>query len=122
MLTLYKCETRYDLMPEDDVDMAPSYDCYRGFIVAAHTPHDALFRNSLRAVCMGGIVEGAGGRDTPEELLEVGLPLTDKEWDEWNHSPNFDRDLVKVIWTARKIGITNEIPEGQIVITDFKAG
>lgn len=116
-LKLYLCQRRFDLMTDEEKKIAPEYDCFRGYVIVATSQEEALYNNPRRNLAI---------RDNRcEELLEVGLPVTDDEYTAFiNHGGEVDVDNGRVKWTAKSIGLADmsQYKLLDIVISDFKAG
>lgn len=115
-LKLYLCERRYDLMTDEEYNLAPSYDIYRGYVIVATTQEEALFNCPNRNEAI---------RDnTCEHLLELGLPVLDDEYTAFiNHGGEVNDENGRVLWTAKSIGLVDmtQYKLLDIVIKDFKA-
>lgn len=116
-LKLYLCQRRYDLMTDEETQLAPEYDCYRGYVIVATTQEEALYNCPRRHAAI---------RDnTCEGLLEVGLPVLDDEYTAYlNHGGSINDENGRVKWSAKSIGLADmsHFKLLDLVIQDFKAG
>lgn len=116
-LKLYLCQRRFDLMTDKEKQLAPEYDCYRGYVIAATSQEEALYNCPRRDIAIR--------ENTCEGLLDVGLPVTDDEYTAFiNHGGEIDVDNGRVKWSAKSIGLADmsQYKNLDIVIQDFKAG
>ncbi|ARV77056.1 hypothetical protein PHABIO_425 [Pseudomonas phage Phabio] len=116
-LKLYLCQPRFDLMTDKEKQLAPEYDCYRGYVIAATSQEEALYNCPRRDIAI---------RDnTCEGLLDSGLPVFADEYNAFIKQGGEVRDdNGQVLWTAKSIGLADmsQYKLLDIVISDFKAG
>lgn len=120
---LFLCERREDLMTAKEVNCAPDWDVYEGYVIVADTADEALYHSSFRSIELGGTLEGKF--KSIEMLLEAGLPVTEgefKAWLEHDAEASAVQEMGRVVWSAKLIGIANmnQLKNKEIVITDFR--
>lgn len=116
-LKLYLCQRRYDLMTDEEKELKPSYDIYRGYVIAATSQEEALYNCPRRDIAIR--------ENTCEGLLEVGLPVTDSEVAiYYENGGTRHADNGRVLWSAKSIGLADmtQYKLLDIVIQDFMAG
>jgi len=120
---LFLCERREDLMTAKEVNCAPNWDVYEGYVIVAENADEALYHSSFRSIELGGTLDGI--HKTIESLLEVGLPVTEgefKAWLEHDAEVGAEKEMGRVVWSAKLIGIANmnQLKDKEIILTDFK--
>lgn len=116
-LKFYLCQRRHDLMTEEEVDDAPEYDIYRGYIIVATSIEEALYNCPRRQdVIRDGSIE---------DLLECGLPVLDDEHTAYLATGATPcQEMGRVKWSAKAIGMADmsQFSLLDIVMSDHKNG